>query len=235
MSLTGIFPIERWNFTTQSILNVLSGEEYEDLVAHRSEQLFQKGDVVFREGTIPSGVFIVESGRIKKYKTERGGKEQIIYVANAGEMIGYHALLSEERYPDSAAALEKSLLSFIPKDDFMNALSRSPHFTRLLLKALSHEFTVFANSISVFAHRTAEERLAIALVVLREKFKNVNAKDSEPVLNITRADLANVAGIAQENVIRLLRDFKKQGIIETEGRKIYVKNVRSLIKKSNYR
>ncbi|HEY6083320.1 MAG TPA: helix-turn-helix domain-containing protein, partial [Chitinophagaceae bacterium] len=105
----------------------------------------------------------------------------------------------------------------------------------LLLKALSHEFTVFTNSISVFAQRTAQERLAIALIVLREKFKDINAGGEEPVLNMSRADLANVAGLAEDNVIRLLKDFKREGILVTEGRKIRILDVRLLVKKSNYR
>ena len=235
MSLSGIFPIERWSFTTHSILNVLSEEDYAYLLSNQSEQLCQKGDIIFREGTVPQGVFIIKSGRVKKYKTDRNGKEQIIYVAAEGEMIGYHAVLSEERYPDSAAALEKTFLSFIPKEDFAEVLNRSPQLTKLLLKALSHEFTVFANSISVFAQRTAQERLAIALIVLREKFKDINSSDKEPVLNMSRADLANIAGVAQDNVIRLLKEFKKEGILETEGRKILIRDVRSLVKKSNSR
>ena len=104
-----------------------------------------------------------------------------------------------------------------------------------LLKALSHEFTVLTNSISVFAQRTGPERLAIALIVLREKFKDNHSAGKEIVLNISRADLANIAGIAQENVIRLLKEFKTEGILETDGRKIHIKDVQLLIKRTNYR
>jgi len=235
MSLSGIFPIDRWNFTTQSILNVLSEEDHLYLVSHQSDQLYHKGEVIFREGAVPSGIFIVGTGKVKKYKSDKSGKEQIIYVANEGELIGYHAVLSEERYPDSAAALETSLISFIPKEDFIETLHRSPYFTQRLLKALSHEFTVLANSISVFAQRTATERLAIALIVMREKFKDVNSKGDEPVLNISRTDLASMAGIAKENVIRLLKEFKDEGILETSGRKIWINDIKLLVKKSNYR
>lgn len=235
MSLSGIFPIEGWNFITHSVLNVLSEEEYAYLFSHQSEQLCQKGEVIFREGTVPSGVFLIKTGKVKKYKTDRSGKEQIIYIAGEGELIGYHAVLSEERYPDAAAALEKTLLNFIPREDFLEVLARSPQFTKLLLKALSHEFTVFVNSISVFAQRTAQERLAIALIVLREKFKDNHSANKEPVLEVSRADLANIAGIAEDNVIRLLKDFKREGILETEGRKIRVLDIRLLVKRSNYR
>jgi CRP-like cAMP-binding protein len=235
MSLSGIFPIDRWNFTTQSTLNVLSEEDYADLVAHRSDQKFLKGDVIFREGSVPSGIFLIRSGKVKKYKVDSLSKEQIIYVAGPGELIGYHAVLSEERYPDSAAAIEDSLISFIPQDDFIRVLHRSPAFNWRLLKSLSHEFTVLVNSISVIAQRTAPERLAIALIVLREKYKEEGSDEKDIILNISRMDLANMAGIAQENVIRLLKEFKAEGILETDGRKIRVRDIKRLIKKSNYR
>jgi CRP-like cAMP-binding protein len=235
MSLSGIFPIDRWNFTTQSILNILSEEDYQVLVANQSDQNYQKGDVIFREGSVPAGIFLVRSGKIKKYKADQIGKEQIIYVANQGELIGYHAVLAEERYADSASALEASSLSFIPKEDFFEVINRSPGFSGRLLKALSHEFTVLANSISVFAQRTASERLAIALIVLREKYKDGTAPNEDIVLNISRTDLANIAGIAQENVVRLLKEFKLEGILETDGRKILIKEIKMLVKRANYR
>ena len=235
MSLSGIFPIDRWNFTTQSMLNVLSGEEYADLIAHQSDQKYLKGDVIFREGSVPAGIFLIRSGKVKKYKVDSLAKELIIYVANHGELIGYHAVLSEERYPDSAAAIEDSLISFIPKEDFMSILHRSPAFTQRLLKTLSHEFTVLANTISVIDQRTAHERLAIALIVLREKYKDDKPGEQDSILNVSRMDLAGIAGIAQENVIRLLKEFKAEGIIDTEGRKILIKDIRRLVKKSNYR
>lgn len=235
MSLSGIFPIDRWNFTTQSTLNVLSEEDYADLVAHQIELKYHKGDVIFREGAVPSGIFLIRNGKIKKYKVDSLSKEQIIYVAGPGELIGYHAVLSEERYPDSAAAIEDSAVSFIPQDDFIHVLHRSPAFNSRLLKALSHEFTVLVNSISVIAQRTAPERLAIALIVLREKYKEESADEKDIILNISRMDLANMAGIAQENVIRLLKEFKEEGIVETDGRKIWVRDIKRLVKKSNYR
>lgn len=236
MSLSGVFPIDRWNFTTQSILNILPEEDYAALLAHHSDLQYLKGDVIFREGSVPTGIFLIKSGKVKKYKVDNMAKEQIIYVANQGELIGYHAVLSEERYPDSASAIEDCVISFIPKEDFLSILHRSPFFAHRLLKALSHEFTVLANSISVIAHKTASERLAIALIVFREKFKSDGAVNCENVvLNVSRTDLANMAGIAHENVIRLLKEFKEEGILETDGRKILIKDVQALIKKSNYR
>lgn len=235
MSLSGIFPIDKWNFTTQSIVSILSPEEYNFLIMQQGEQKYQKGEIIFREGVVPSGIFFIHNGKVKKYKVDQMGREQIIYVANKGELIGYHAILSEERHPDSAATLETCVISFIPKEDFLSVLDKSPLFSHRLLKALSHEFTVLANNISVFAQRTAVERLAIALIVLREKFKTETPEGQKIIFDVSRNDLANMAGIAKENVIRLLKEFKLEGIIGTKGREIWVKDIKKLVLRSNYK
>ncbi len=235
MSIAEIFPIDKWNFSTHSILNVLTDEEYKFLISKQNEQKYVKGEVVFREGVVPSGIYFIIKGKVKKYKVDHSGREQIIYVAGQGEFIGYHAVLSEERYPDSAATIEDSVLSFIPKEDFLHVLNTSPLFSSRMLKALSHEFTVLANNISVFSQRSAVERLAISLIFLREKYKHDRNTDGEILINISRTDLANLAGLAKENVIRLLKELKGEGILHTDGRKIWISNVEKLIVRSNYR
>lgn len=235
MSLEGIFPIDRWNFTTQSVLSVLSEDDRQRLLLSSTKHQYTKGEALFREGTVPAGIFLVLQGKVKKYKVDQSGKEQIIYVANKGELVGYHAVLSEERYPDGAAALEDSEICFVPKEDFMFTIKNCPHFAQRMLKVLSHEFTVLANSISVFAQRNAPERLAIALIVLREKYKDENSNDQKVSLTVSRADLAHIAGIAEENVIRLLKEFKAEGILETERRKINIIDLNLLIKRANYK
>jgi CRP-like cAMP-binding protein len=148
MSIRDIFPIDNWDFKSQSVLQDLPEEDVELLTANKTEKIYLKGEIIFREGSLPSGIFLIVEGKVKKYKLDREGREQIIYVANDGELIGYHALLAEDRYPDSAATLEKSKIAFIPKEDFLMVLERSDVVSRRLLKTLSHEFAVLANSIS---------------------------------------------------------------------------------------
>jgi CRP-like cAMP-binding protein len=172
---------------------------------------------------------------VKKYKADKYGREQIIYVANTGELLGYHAVLADERYPDSAAALEDSSIAFIPKEDFLSVLQQSEVLNRRLLQALSHEFAVLANSITMFAHKSVRERLAMQLIILREKYK-VNYEQGMTVeITMSRDDLANLVGAAKENIVRLLSAFKAEGLIDTRGRKIIVKNVQGLLDLANYK
>ena len=234
MSLTGLFPIDKWNFKTQSILNDLPGNEFADLYSYMQEQRYGKGEIIFREGAVAAGIYFIRKGKIKKYQVDQSGREQIIYVANTGELIGYHAILADERYPDSAATLEESVISFIPKDDFLRVLGKSIELPRRLLKILSHEFTVLTNSISVFAQRSVKERLAITLIVLREKFKAETKEGEDIMINLSRTDLANIVGTGNENIVRFLTEFKTAGIITAKGRKICIKEIKQLIKISGY-
>ncbi|WP_143307196.1 Crp/Fnr family transcriptional regulator [Chitinophaga vietnamensis] len=226
MSIKGKFPIDKWSFRSESILKDLPAADLALLMANREERVYEKNDIIFKEGAYPSGIYYITEGKVKKYKKDDSGREQIIYLANTGQLIGYHAILSEGRYPDSAAAMEESRLAFIPREDFLNVLHTSPVLNSRLLKTLSQEFAVLVNSISVFAQKTARERLALQLILLREKYK-VEGIATE--INISRDDLAAMVGTARENVVRLLTEFKEAKILETKGSKIRIHDIGQLI------
>jgi len=235
MSISGIFPIDKWDFKSESILTDLPPEDFALLTAHQTEQVYKKGEIIFREGAYPSGIFYIKNGKAKKYKMDNDDREQIIYVADTGELIGYHAILSEDRYPDSAAALEESTIIFISKEDFLKVLQQSDTLSKRLLKTLSHEFAVLINGLTLFAQRSVRERLALQLVVLREKYK-VDFQPGMPVeINLSRDDLASLVGTARENVVRILTEFKEKGILKTKGRKIIVEDVKKLVLVANYK
>jgi CRP-like cAMP-binding protein len=235
MSISGIFPIEKWDFKSESILAALSPEDFNLLTQNQTEQVYKKGEIIFREGAYPSGIFYLTSGKAKKYKIDGEGREQIIYVANTGELIGYHAILSEDRFPDSAAALEESTISFIPKDDFLTVLQQSDTLSKRLLKTLSHEFAVLINGLTLFGQHSVRERLALQLIVLREKYKVDFQPGMTVEINMSRDDLAGLVGTVRENVVRILSEFKQEKILKTQGRKIIILNVNRLVEIANYK
>jgi CRP-like cAMP-binding protein len=235
MNCIDIFPIDKWNFKSESILLDLPKEDLELLMANCTEQTYSKGEVIFRECAVPSGIFYIKEGKVKKYKVDSEGRERIVYVAAAGELIGYHAVLAEERFPDSAAPLEESKIAFIPKEDFLATLQQSDVLSRRLLKTLSHEFAVLVNSLSIFGQKSVRERLALQLVLLDEKYKVNVQPDTEVEINISRSDLANLVGTARENVVRLLSEFKQDGLVSTHGRRIRVNHPEQLISIANFK
>ncbi len=194
---------------------------------------YKKGQVIFRAGMTPNGIFLLHSGKVKKYTIGNDGKQHIFYICNSGEALGYHSLLSEEPYPDYAETLEDSSLSFISKDVFLTLLDQSKQLSQKLLKCLSHEFTVFIHSTTVFAQKTVRERLALALLMLKEKYTNKDSHEKPVEIAILREDLANIVGTAIETLVRLLRDFKDEQIIETKGRTIRILHPAKLVRIAN--
>ena len=229
MSIRGIFPIDKWGFTNRSVLTNLPEDELAALTEHMTEEIYKKGQIIFREGGYPTGIYLVLEGKVKKYKVDKDGREQIIYVANKGELLGYHALLSEECYPDGAAVIENSNIAFIPSGDFLKVLDQSRELSRRLLKTLSHEFAVFANSIFLIGQKSVRERFAMQLVLMREKYKQNFVPGMAVEINMSREDLASLVGTARENIVRILKDFKDEGILETKARKIRILDVHKLL------
>jgi CRP-like cAMP-binding protein len=227
------FPLDKFIFRSESVMQGLPKSEMKFLESKMVTTKFKKGKTVFSEGSYPSGIFYLIKGKIKKYKSNNNGKEHIITICSNGEILGYPALLSGEPFPDSAITLEDSIVAFIPKDDFMKLLNESQVLCNRLLKSLSHKFGVLENIIVAFAHKTVRERLALSLIILIEKFREKGKESRKTDIVLSREDLANFVGTAVETLVRLLKEFKDEGYIETEGKKIRVLNLKELVRIAN--
>lgn len=225
--------ISKFIFNNQYLLNELPKIDKESLEKVMQHKNYRKNEAVFTEGTLPTGIFYVKEGKVKKYKVDNDGREQIIYIYNAGEFFGYSAILSEEPYGDTTVTIEDAIISFISKNDFIDLLDTSVIFNRLLLKSLSHEFSVMVNLMAVLSQRTVRERVALSLLILHDKYKIC---DTEKIVFImlSRADLANMAGTANETLARVLHDFKDDNLIWMEGRKIQLLNLQRLTQIANF-
>jgi CRP-like cAMP-binding protein len=227
------FLSENFRLKTNQLFEGMTSEEQELLMGSGVTHDYKKGEIIFREGGIPTGIFYIKSGNVKKYKTTPKGGEQIFYVCSKGELLGYHALLGEEYYPDAAATITEAKITFIPKEPFLNVLRNSNVLANTLLKALGHEFTLFINSITNLATRSVRERLAFNLLILDEKFKSTDQPGVATEIRLSRTDLANLVGTAKESLVRLLQDFKRAGLIEKNDHAIFILDRKGLIKEAN--
>lgn len=225
--------ISKFTFNSHFLLNELPKNDRDLLEEVMQNKNYRKGDAIFTDGTNPTGIFFVQSGKVKKYKVDNDGREQIIYIYSAGEFFGYSAILSDESYGDTTQAIENSIISFISKDNFFKILDNSAVFSRLLLKCLSHEFSVMANLMAVLSQRTVRERVALSLLILNDKYKS-NASDTDVFITLSRTDLANMAGTANETLARILHDFLSEDLIWIEGKKIRLQNINKLVHIANF-
>lgn len=205
-----------------SLLGNLCAEEVHHMDEHSSCNYYKKNQSLFLEGSFPRGVFCLNQGRVKVFKRGDEGKEQIIHIAKTGELVGFRAMFSGEPYNVAAETLEESNICFIGKEEFLSMMDSNPTLRNGIIKELSKELADRADFITNMAQKSVRERLAFALILL------MNVYDNEPI-NLSREDMANFVGTATETLIRLLKDFKEEGLIEVQTRKLIVIDAKRLL------
>ncbi len=216
-----------------SFMQHATAEQLEFISEAKSCYTYKKGQDIFFEDSRPLGLFCVNKGKIKIYKTGIDGKEQIIHFGKAGDFIGYRALIADEKYSVSATAIEESTTCFIPRDSFFEMLDNNPKLSRALLRSLCHEVGIANERIQSMAQKNVRERLADTLLLLHETFDEGNSGDNLIDITLPREDIANIVGTATETLIRLLSEFKSDGLVKFEGKKIRLLDIPKLQRLAN--
>ncbi len=214
-----------------NMLKTLSTKELKEVSGHKSELVFKKGDVIFKEGTMLSGVYCIKEGKCKLTKLSPNGKEQIVKFIKHGDMLGYRSVLSEEPVNLSVVALEEMRACFIPKQDIFDAIEGNQNFSKDMFKVVCHDLKDANDTITNMAQKTVRQRLADTLIFLHE----IYGEDPDGCLDVklSREEIANTIGTATESAIRLLSELKKDKVISLIGKKIKVLSEESLKRISN--
>jgi CheY-like chemotaxis protein len=185
-----------------------------DLCKDNKVKLYKKKSEIFSEGDTPSYVYFVKSGNIKTYKSHPDGKELITNLYQENDFFGYEPLLENSPFQESAIALEDSELVIIPKSDFITLLHSQPVVSASFISMLCKKVSEKEAQLLHLAYNSVRQRTAEALL------KMWQLKKGNSPLSILRDDLAKIVGTASESVIRVLSDFRDEGLIEMEGTKI---------------
>ena len=205
---------------THPLFRHLSQEELQDIIFNKITETYKRGSIIYQEGNRMKGFYCVQSGIIKIYKTGFDGKEQIIRFATPGDIIGYRSVISNEPACTSTEVIEHAVLCHIPTEILLNLIRNNGNFAVELMKLTCKELGEANSYITDIAQKTVKERLAEILIHLDEEF----GEDQQGILGIslTREELSNIVGTATESIIRLLSEFKSQGYIGINGRKIKI-------------
>lgn len=216
-----------------SLFHGLDPEDLQRINLHKTCVTYKKGQNIFYEGTRPTGIYCMNDGKVKVFKNNIQGKEYIIYIAKPGDFLGYRALMGEELYAATATVLEDAKICFIPKEIFFEILQKNPAFMKKVVKAVCHEMGIMEDRMAELAHKSVRERLAANLLMLKETYGMEGEGSTLIDIALSREDLAAIVGTATETVIRLLSEFKNDGLIAFEGKKIRVVDSRKLAKQAD--
>lgn len=209
-----------------SSLKALNKGELLRLAECKTSHTIKKGEHIFEEGDTVNGIYCITSGVCKLSKLSANGKDQIVKLVKAGELLGQRTMISEEPANLSAVALEDMEICFIPKNEVLNMFDQNNQFSRNLMKTICGDLKETSDHLVSISQKTVKERLAETLIYLEENFgKN---PDGSLHIQLTREELAGMIGTATESCIRLLSDFNKLGLIELIGKKIVIKDLGKL-------
>ncbi|MBN8702349.1 MAG: Crp/Fnr family transcriptional regulator [Bacteroidetes bacterium] len=228
------FDIKKYYFLSKPILDVLNLVEKKQLLDTSEKVNFEKGEILFTDGTYPKGFYQVLKGKVKIYQTDFNGNVQIVYIYTKNESFGFRPLLCSEKHPVTAQALENCTLLYIPKSEFNKLLSTSINFSNELLKNISYEYMVWVNRISAFGTKSLMSRLALALLILNEKYKPETILNKPIEITMSRGDLASYVGTSIEPLVRALKKLKVQKYIKSDRAKISIINREKLIELAQY-
>lgn len=185
-----------------------SGKEYE----------FKLGETIYREGDNSNIIYLVVSGVVKTHKLEEQGKELITGIHKPDDFFGFTSFTKNIPYPEYATAMEDTRCIGIAKNTMKEVLLENPDLVMELMQLMAESLSDARDQLLQMAYGSVRKKTANTILRFADKLQS-NA--SGPI-HILRSDLAGVAGMATETLIRTLSSFKKEGLIDICDRDIQI-------------
>jgi len=189
---------------------------------------YQPGQTIFVEGDPCEGLYVIQSGQVKIFKTSHNGREQILTIERAGASIAELPVFDGGDYPASAAALTKSTLLHVRKKDFQELCLAHPQVALKVVKVVGSRLRTMVDLIDELSFSSVRHRLA-ALLLRLAKTEGKKTEDGIRFhLPSTNQELAAQIGTVRELVSRNLGRLQTMGMIRVHGKTVIVRDLRRL-------
>ena len=191
----------------------------QNLTQDYDRELYKAKHLLYLEGSYPKYLYLIQSGKVKTFRSNEDGKELITNLFKEGDFFGYTQLFENLKHKDTAMTLEDSEITLIPKDHFFELVYNDRDVANRFIKMLADSVEEKEEQLMHLAYDSVRKRVADALIQLYEKY--AEEKNQERVsLDISREDLSNLVGTSKETLIRTLSDFKQEDLLISKGRYI---------------
>lgn len=198
-----------------SLFRDLDDQEIFKIVEISIARDLKKNSHVFLQGDPLTNVYFISEGKVKIYKSDSSGREQIVSIAKAGDMFPHVGFFRKGEYPAFAETIENAKLVVVPIDHFEKVLIDNPHLCIKVFKVLGEKIIDLQNRLEEQILNNTYEQIIKLLVRLSENY-GTELEDGTVLLKseFTNKDLANMIGTTRETVSRTLTKMKKEGLIE---------------------
>ena len=206
----------------------LSEAELAFLAQRAVPRSFSTGEIIFSEGDTCTGMYVVEFGHIRIFKTSVGGREQVLSIDGPGGSVAELPVFDGGNYPASASAVEDCTLLFIAKQDFHSLCLTHPQVALKVLRVVGARLRKLVGIIEELSFTTVRHRLAAFLVRLAQREGSRLAGGIEITLPASNQELAAQIGTVRELVSRNLSRFQAEKLIRMDGRQIVIPDLKAL-------
>ncbi len=204
-------------------------EEEMSLLDHivKRKQIVRRGQIIFRTGQALDYIYAIRSGSAKTYLTTEDGRVQITGLHVSGELLGLSAIDSK-RYSCDAMALETTSVCEVSVDRLEAVADRIPAVHYQMLRIMSNQICDNEHLMLLLGKRSAEERLAAFLLGLSQRFAARNYSATQFNFSMSRGDIGNYLGVAEETVCRVLSKLQDFGLIRVRRRQVAILDFETL-------
>lgn len=185
---------------------------------------FEAGTDIYREGSRAHHVYLILKGVVKSHCMDENGKELITQLHKADDFLGLGSLVDAAARKETATAMEAVELAGIAIHELRDLIESNHNLAVDLINLLSEDLVEIKDHLLQMAYGSVRKKTAQTIL----QFTEVMNPRGQDQIKISRYDLASVAGIATESLIRTLSGFKKQGLIAIEGRNIRILDLPAL-------
>lgn len=185
---------------------------------------FANGEVIYSEGQNSNYIYLISKGLVKCHKLDEQGKHLTTALYKEDDLFGYTSFTQNTPYQETATSIQDTTLIGISKNELKEVLNSNHKVTLELIQLLTDDLSMVKDQLLQMAYSSVKKRTATTILKFAEK---LNRKPNDAI-RISRNDLASVAGIALESLIRTLSSFKDMGLIEIEGRNIRILDIHKL-------
>lgn len=203
----------------------LSDRELEPFLPIMNRRKLTDRTILFLQGDPITHVFIATAGKIKIFRNDQSGKEQVLHFKQHGDLFPHVGFFRQGNYPAHAQAIEDSEVYSMAIKDFEQVLMANPSLSIKLFRMLGDQIVSLQQRLEELALRSANERILLLLLRLCETH-GIVARDEGWVKLNTRfknADLANMIGTSRESVNRMISQLRKDDAIQLKDGEYWIR------------
>jgi CRP-like cAMP-binding protein len=208
----------------------LGKESVNEVSSTKVMNLYKKGQTLFFQGNPSFGIYCISNGKVKLSKITNEGKEIILRIAGAGDVLGHQNLYTHENYSSTATVIEDAEVCFIPKKFAHEMVEKEPIIAQNVIKKLSEDMALVESKNIALSQKNVRERLAELLLYFNGHYGVQEYGRYRLNIILSREELASMVGTANETIIRFISEFKDERIIQQEGKVIYIVDLDKLKK-----